>query len=214
LPGRKKKIQILDYGSGNLFSIKNAIERSSQDVEAIIDSTFQSDESDGLVLPGVGSFASAQRILNENRKTILDSVNRGGMPLLGICLGMQLMFEESEEGTGEGLKIFGGRVMRFPRNSGLKIPHMGWNTISLSTKMPNSRLCRGLNDDEWVYYVHSYYPDPVDERIVCAWTEYGDSRFPAIIAQENVFGAQFHPEKSHTVGARIVSNFVNVVKEN
>ncbi len=205
------KIQILDYGSGNLFSIENAIKKSSESVEVEVSSKFTSNTVDGLVLPGVGSFSSAQKILSENKSAILQDVRSQRLPLLGICLGMQLLFEESEEGPGEGLKLFKGKVRRFRASEGLKIPHMGWNTINLSSS--SSGLCEGLGMKEWAYYVHSYFPEVEDGNIVKGWTTYGSEKFASIIERKNVFGTQFHPEKSQTSGAKLISNFVSICEQ-
>lgn len=202
------KIQILDYGSGNLFSIENAIKNLSASIEVEVSSKFKSNAVDGLVLPGVGSFSSAQKILSENKDAILENVISRKLPLLGICLGMQLLFEESEEGPGEGLKLFKGKVRRFRAvDSSQKIPHMGWNTLHLNSS--DSKSCKGLHNEEWAYYVHSYFPTPEDEKIVKAWTEYGAEKFPAIVENESVLGTQFHPEKSQGSGAKIISNFIS-----
>lgn len=217
-----RKIQILDYGSGNLFSIKNSLERLSKlrdlaNVDVAIDSRYPPAEGtpDALILPGVGSFSSAQRVLGENREPILCDVRERRLPILGICLGMQLLFESSEEGAGEGLKLLRGRVRRLSPAAGCKVPHMGWNTISPSREAPPSeeprRLTEGLCASEWVYYVHSYFPEPEDLGVVEAWSEYAGTRFPAIVSHGNVFGTQFHPEKSHDCGARILSNFLAIV---
>src|SRR5487761_56957 len=202
------KIQILDYGSGNLFSIENALKRSSGAIEVKVSSKFRSRSADGLILPGVGSFSSAQKILSENKKAILEDVRSRKLPLLGICLGMQLLFEESEEGPGDGLKLFKGKVRRFRAVDSLKIPHMGWNTFHPASS--GSNFCKGLRMKEWAYYVHSYFPAPQDGRIVKAWTRYGNEKFPAIIESGRVFGTQFHPEKSQASGAKLISNFVSI----
>ena len=132
-----------------------------------------------------------------------------GTPLLGVCLGMQLMFEKSEEGQGKGLTLFRGKVLKFRPEPNLKVPHMGWNTLKLTKS--KSALCKGLSGEEWVYYVHSFYPSPQDENIVRAWTTYGSQRFPAIIERNNVFGTQFHPEKSSKAGFKLISNFAKSV---
>lgn len=200
-------IQILDYGSGNLFSIKDALSRVSKKYRVVVSSKYREGVVDALVLPGVGSFTSAQNVLGKHRESILSDV-KNGMPLLGICLGMQLMFEQSEEGTGEGLSIFKGKVVKFKAKKDLKIPHMGWNTFTLTD---DSKFCKGLSKSEWVYYVHSYFPVPKDESIVKAWTGYGEQDFPAIVAKGNVFGTQFHPEKSSKAGAKLVNNFASIV---
>ena len=200
-------VQILDYGSGNLFSIKDALSRVSKKISVKVSSRYKEDSIDALVLPGVGSFTSAQKVLGNHRDSILSDV-KYGMPLLGVCLGMQLLFEQSEEGSGDGLGIFKGNVVKFRPEKDLKVPHMGWNTLSLTD---GSKFCKGLSKSEWVYYVHSYFPQPKDERIVKAWTGYGRQKFPAIIAKGNVFGTQFHPEKSSKAGSVLVTNFAGIV---
>ncbi len=200
-------VQILDYGSGNLFSIKDALSRVSKKISVKVSSRYKEDSIDALVLPGVGSFTSAQKVLGKHRDSILSDV-KYGMPLLGVCLGMQLLFEQSEEGSGDGLGIFKGNVVKFRPEKDLKVPHMGWNTLSLTD---GSKFCKGLSKSEWVYYVHSYFPQPKDESIVKAWTGYGRQKFPAIIAKGNVFGTQFHPEKSSKAGSVLVTNFAGIV---
>lgn len=202
-------VQILDYGSGNLFSIKDALSRAPKKISVKISSKYREGGVDALVLPGVGSFTSAQKVLGRCREAILSDVKRNEMPLLGVCLGMQLFFERSEEGSGDGLGIFKGNVVKFKPEKDLKVPHMGWNTFSLASKEP--RFCKGLAKSEWVYYVHSYFPLPKEKSIVKAWTNYGDQNFPAIIARGNVFGTQFHPEKSSKAGSKLVNNFASMV---
>jgi glutamine amidotransferase len=210
---QKKTIQILDYGSGNLFSIQNSIERASKGkVKAIVRSNFQ-ETNDGLILPGVGSFSFAQRILEQNREQIIGAIKDSSLPLLGICLGMQLLFEKSEEGPGNGLNLFKGNVERFREDAKTKVPHIGWNTFRLvggKTKA-SSKFCKGLAEESWAYYVHSYFPKPKDDSVVKAWTKYGKNEFPAIIERENIFGTQFHPEKSGAAGLKLISNFVDYV---
>ncbi|MGI0092420.1 MAG: imidazole glycerol phosphate synthase subunit HisH [Nitrososphaerales archaeon] len=200
-------VQILDYGSGNLFSISDSLSRVSPELKVKISSTYSGRNIDGLVLPGVGSFSSAQRILEENREDILRDLQEKKMPLLGICLGMQLMFQKSEEGQGRGLALFKGDVVRFRTEANLKIPHMGWNIVNLRRKSKDFRFCKSLKDEEWAYFVHSYYPKPEDEQIVRAWTKYGTQKFPSLVERENIFGTQFHPEKSSTAGFKLISNF-------
>lgn len=204
-------IEVLDYGSGNLFSIKDALGRVSPHITVKVSSKYRKGTVDGLVLPGVGSFSSAQKILGENKETILDDVRGNGMPILGVCLGMQLMFEKSEEGKGEGLDLFRGNVVKFSPEQCIKIPHMGWNTLKITNS--KSLLCKGLSGEEWVYYVHSFYPSPRDEKSVSAWTTYGSQRFPAVIERSNVFGTQFHPEKSSKAGFKLIKNFGRCVLE-
>jgi glutamine amidotransferase len=200
-------IQVLDYGSGNLFSIKDALSRVSPEIKVRVSSKYRRGGADGLVLPGVGSFSSAQKILGENRDAILEDARE--MPLLGVCLGMQLMFEKSEEGRGRGLDLFDGQVVKFRPEPNLKVPHMGWNTLRISNL--KSLLCKGLSAEEWVYFVHSFYPSPQDESIVSAWTTYGTQRFPAVVERSNVFGTQFHPEKSSKAGFKLIKNFARCV---
>ncbi len=206
-------IGIIDYGMGNLYSVSKALER--MDVEYVIsndrDVLF---EAEGLILPGVGSFRDAMSILQE---TGLDSFIKeevaNGKKLLGICLGMQLLFEESEEnGITEGLSLLTGKVERFPgetaEGASYKVPHMGWNKLAFHQASP---LLDGVPED-YVYFVHSYYVKDFDEAELLASSTY-DVQVPAVVGRANVFGTQFHPEKSSNVGLAILENFVNLVKE-
>ena len=201
---------MLDYGSGNLFSISSALRKISSDIVVKISSVYKPGTTDGLVLPGVGSFTSGQKILRANKSAILHDIEARRTSVLGICLGMQLLFESSEEGEGTGLGIFKGNVVKFANDASLKVPHMGWNTINLTKE---SRLCKGVRDDEWVYFVHSFYPIPNDNSIVKAWTKYGKQRFASVVEQKNIFGTQFHPEKSQATGVKLLSNYIQSVKE-
>ncbi|WP_339147791.1 MULTISPECIES: imidazole glycerol phosphate synthase subunit HisH [unclassified Sutcliffiella] len=206
-------IGIIDYGMGNLYSVSKALER--MDVEYVItndrDVLF---ESEGLILPGVGSFRDAMSILQE---TGLDSFIKEeaarGKKLLGICLGMQLLYEESEEnGRTEGLSLLTGKVERFPGETAdgvsYKVPHMGWNKLEFQQA---SLLLDGVPED-YVYFVHSYYVKNFDTAELLASSTY-DVQVPAVVGRANVFGTQFHPEKSSHVGLAILKNFVNLVKE-
>jgi glutamine amidotransferase len=206
-------IGIIDYGMGNLYSVSKALER--MDVEYVItndrDVLF---ESEGLILPGVGSFRDAMSILQE---TGLDSFIKEeaarGKKLLGICLGMQLLYEESEEnGRTEGLSLLTGKVERFPGETAdgvsYKVPHMGWNKLEFQQA---SLLLDGVPED-YVYFVHSYYVKNFDTAELLASSTY-DVQVPAVVGRANVFGTQFHPEKSSNVGLAILKNFVNLVKE-
>lgn len=204
-------VQVLDYGSGNLFSIKDGLDRILPDLKVKISSRYKSGKSDGIVLPGVGSFTSAQKILGLNKKAIIQDVKEG-MPLLGICLGMQLLFEKSEEGSGLGLSIFRGNVVRFKPERGLKVPHMGWNTVNLVSENSSS-ICKNLSKKEWAYFVHSYYPVPKDKSTVRAITKYGRQEFPSIIEDGNIFATQFHPEKSSKAGLKLIKNFAAQVSK-
>lgn len=197
-------IAVIDYGAGNLHSVKNALDYLG--AESVI--TSSSDEilnADKVILPGVGSFGDAMRRLEE--KNLIDSVKRaadGTKPFLGICLGLQLLFEASEESPGvEGLGIFKGSVVRIPEH-GLKIPHMGWNNISLAK---DSRILPG--NKPYVYFVHSYYIKAEDKSDVSAYTEYGES-LDVAVERGNVFATQFHPEKSGKVGLDILKRFLDL----
>jgi len=158
--------------------------------------------ADALLLPGVGSFQEVARILPNNE--IRDMV-RDGKPLFGICLGLQLFFQDSEEGQGEGLEFFKGRNVRLP--STVKVPHMGWNTLQLTK--PNDIL-NDVPDGSYMYFVHSLYPVPTEKEIICSQTEYGTT-FTSSVAEKNVYGTQFHPEKSGDNGLRILKNFARIV---
>jgi glutamine amidotransferase len=159
---------------------------------------------DALIMPGVGSFQSASRVLSRMRRRILKLID-DGVPLLGICLGMQLLFKSSEEGPGEGLGILDGTVLKLP--SSVKVPQMGWNTIRICK---SNHLLDRIDSGSWVYYAHSYY-SKTSEAVICAETTYGIT-FPAVVAIDRVFGTQFHPEKSGAVGERILENFSRICK--
>ncbi|MFQ6054080.1 MAG: imidazole glycerol phosphate synthase subunit HisH, partial [Candidatus Bathyarchaeia archaeon] len=161
--------------------------------------------ADAVVLPGVGNFQLASRSLGPLRSEIAGMVE-GGVPLLGVCLGMQLFFEASEEGPGEGLALLKGRVLRMPED--VKTPHMGWNTIKI---LRSSDILDGIDDGDHFYFAHSYFARPVDEHITLAETRYGLS-FPSAVAEGNLYGVQFHPEKSGLPGERVLRNFARIVK--
>ncbi len=160
---------------------------------------------DGVVLPGVGNFSTASRNIKPFKPVLVD-LSGEGRPLLGICLGMQILFGESEESWGRGLNLIGGRVVRLPR--GVKTPHMGWNTLEVCRW---SELLDGVEEGSYFYFVHSYYAEPDDEDVVAAKTEYG-VRFPSVISSGCIFGTQFHPEKSGKSGALILKNFAEILK--
>ena len=194
------RVAVFDYGSGNLFSLKAALERLGASVE-IITKLENLDRFDGLILPGVGNFDPAIKSIKDYRKQLSKAIE-SGMPMLGICLGMEMLFNRSEEGKLKGLSILDGDVVMLPRK--VKIPHMGWNNLSIVGK---SKLLQGMKDNAWVYFVHSYRTKPKDRNIVVANSEYG-TEFPAVIEHENLFGTQFHPEKSSDVGAVMLKNFL------
>lgn len=201
-------IGIIDYGMGNLYSVSKAIERMNGEY-VISDDKEVLQESDGLLLPGVGSFKDAMHILHETGlANFIQTATKEGMPLLGICLGMQLLFEESEEnGQTKGLGLLPGKVVRFPHGN-YKVPHMGWNELYIKQ---SSSLLQGVPKGH-VYFVHSYYVDTPKEEIVLASSTYG-VEVPAVVGYKNVFGAQFHPEKSSEVGLAILKNYVNITKK-
>lgn len=199
-------IAIIDYGMGNLRSVQKGFETVGWEA-VVVDKPEAVDRAAGVVLPGVGAFADAMRNLRETR--MAEAVHRAvetGKPFLGICLGLQLLFDYSEEfGPTKGLGIFPGTVRRLPR--GLKVPHMGWNEIIVRRRVS---LLDGIPGDARFYFVHSYYVDPADADVVVAQTEYG-IRFASIVGRGNVFGIQFHPEKSSRMGLRILENFGKLV---
>lgn len=202
-------VAIIDYDAGNLKSVQKAFLRLGE--EAVV--TRDSGEilrADRIVLPGVGSFGAA---MSQLKKFGLDQVIREAVeqniPFLGICLGLQLLFEGSEENGGaEGLGLLRGRILKIPDTPGLKIPHIGWNSLELKN---NGRLFEGLAQQPYVYFVHSYYLKAANEQMVKAVTEYG-VQIHASVEQGNLFACQFHPEKSSTVGRNILENFLRVQK--
>ncbi len=200
-------IAILDYDAGNIKSVEKAFKILGED--SVLTRDFSViEKADRVVLPGVGSFADAMNHLKkyELDKAIKDFV-KSGKPFLGICLGLQLLFNSSEESKGvDGLGILEGEILRIPSEEGLKIPHIGWNSL----EYPNTgRLFDGIDEGSFVYFVHSYYLKARDEAIVKATTEYGVS-IHASIEKDNIFACQFHPEKSSTVGLKILKNFANI----
>ena len=195
---------IFDYGVGNLLSLKTALEKVGIDAKITV-SPRQLSRADAIALPGVGNFSPAATKLDAVKQTLLDAVE-SGKPLIGICLGLQLFFSESEEGPGEGLTLFKGKNVWL--KGSIKVPHMGWNTLRI---VKQSTFFEGVADESYVYFVHSLYPVPADKQIVATETEYGTT-FTSAIASGNVFGTQFHPEKSGNVGLRILDNFAKIVK--
>jgi len=161
---------------------------------------------DAVVLPGVGNFNAGSRNLKMLRNKIFSLVDEG-VPLLGVCLGMQLLFESSEESKGEGLGLFRGRVVRLPKT--VKIPHMGWNTLKI---LRQCDLLAGVSEDDYFYFVHSYYGNPADAAVVVAETDYG-LNFASVVNRGNIYGTQFHPEKSGEPGVAVLRNFVGIVKK-
>ena len=194
---------IIDYGVGNLLSLRCALEKVGLNTTTGL-SKQQIKKADAIALPGVGNFSAAAAKLEAVKEELVDAAE-SGTPILGICLGLQLFFPESEEGPGEGLPLFEGKTIRLPNS--VKVPHMGWNTLRI---VKQNEIFNGVKDEAYVYFVHSLYPMPVDKEIVCAQTDYGTT-FTSAIAAKNVYGTQFHPEKSGDVGLRILKNFAKVV---
>ena len=198
-------IAIIDYDAGNIKSVEKALPYLGE--EAVI--TRDRDEilkSDKVILPGVGAFGDAMEKLKQYglEETIHEVVDRQ-IPFLGICLGLQLMFESSEEAPGvEGLGLLPGKILKIPKKDGIKIPHMGWNDLSIKK---DARLFAGLEEHPYVYFVHSYYLQADDPSIVAATTEYGVT-IHASVEKDNIFACQFHPEKSSMVGLQILKNFI------
>lgn len=198
-------ITIIDYGSGNLKSIRNGFRRIG--AEALVTNDKKDlEQAEVLILPGVGAFGTAMKNLQKYQDIIHQHIQEG-KPFLGVCLGLQVLFSESEESPGvKGLDVFPGKVVRFPEMlppQGLKIPHMGWNNLNTLRYSP---LMEGIGQD-YMYFVHSYYVQPEDPEIVVATVDYG-VEVPAVVAQDNVFATQFHPEKSGPVGLEILKNFL------
>ena len=194
---------IFDCGVGNLLSLKCALEKVGLNVK--IGSTAQQlKKADAIALPGVGNFSAAAGKLDDVKEQLVNAVE-SGTPVLGICLGLQLFFQESEEGTGKGLALFEGKNVRLP--SSVKVPQMGWNTLRI---VKQTEIFEGVDDEAYVYFVHSLYPVPAEKEIVIAETDYGVT-FTSAIAEKNVYGTQFHPEKSGDVGLKILKNFAKTV---
>jgi glutamine amidotransferase len=198
-------VAIFDYGAGNIFSLKNSLEKVGAEVDVI--TTFDNPNSySGLLLPGVGNFDPAMNSIRGFSKTqFCDYV--GNMPVLGICLGMEMFFEKSDEGKQPGLNVIDGNVIILP--SSLKVPHMGWNNLEI--KKPG-KILEGIEDGSWAYFVHSYRVNPNSSDIITAESDYG-IKVPAVVEHENFFGTQFHPEKSSTAGKIMLENFLKECKK-
>ena len=206
------KIAVIDYGMGNLRSVSKALEHVAPGAQVVVssDPDFVSG-ADRVVFPGQGAMPDCMRELDSRglRQAVLDASR--GKPFLGICIGLQMLFDQSEEGGVRGLSVFDGTVRRFPHekmidSSGgrLKVPHMGWNEVRQTDAHP---VWRGIPSGERYYFVHSYYAVPAEHRFVSGEAEYG-LRFACAVARDNIFAVQFHPEKSHTAGLKLLANFI------
>ncbi|MFZ2197900.1 MAG: imidazole glycerol phosphate synthase subunit HisH [Thermodesulfovibrionales bacterium] len=202
-------IAIVDYGMGNLKSVEKGFKKVG--IDAIVTSNPKVvDGAEAVVLPGVGAFRDCIRNLTDLSLTeaVITSINKG-KPFLGICLGLQVLFSESEEfGTCKGLDIFRGKVVRF--QEGLKVPHMGWNTVKIINRPP---ILSDIEDNAFFYFVHSFYVVPEDKGIIATRTDYGTT-FTSMVWKDNVFATQFHPEKSQDLGLKVLAGFGKFVKKN
>jgi glutamine amidotransferase len=204
-------IALIDYGAGNLRSVHKALKFVGADVR-IVTRPEEIPGARALVLPGVGAFDDCinalrkQELLNASLEFI-----KTGSPFLGICVGYQALFEASDEfnSCAAGLCLFGGRVVRFKDDAGLKVPQIGWNQLHI--KQPHCPLFRGIDEGAYVYFVHSFYPEPRDPSIVATETTYGQT-FPSAVWKDNIYATQFHPEKSQKVGLQLLKNFISLAE--
>ena len=202
-------IAIVDYGMGNLRSVEKGFLKVGVDARIVNDAA-SIDNAEGVVLPGVGAFMDCIKNLTDMKLTeaIIKVIGKG-KPFLGICLGLQVLFSESEEfGVCRGLNIFKGKVVRFPKME-LKVPHMGWNTLDIKKKPP---MFDGIADKSYFYFVHSFYVVPEDKDIIAGTTDYGVN-FTAMVWKDNIFAMQFHPEKSQELGLKILKGYGDFVNK-
>jgi imidazole glycerol-phosphate synthase subunit HisH len=199
-------VAIFDYGAGNIFSLKTSLEKNGANVD-VITSFDQSKKYDGLLLPGVGNFDPAIRCIRDYSALGFNDFVKDKIPVLGICLGMEMFFQQSEEGKEKGLNVMGGEVIILPND--MKIPHMGWNSLEITKE---SKILEGVDNNSWVYFVHSYRVKPNDENIIVANADYG-IKVPAVVESNLFFGTQFHPEKSGKIGSVMIKNFLRVCKK-
>lgn len=200
-------IAIIDYDAGNILSVRKALEHLGEEV-ILTRSAEELLSADKVILPGVGNFGDAmEKIRGYELEDVIKEIVGRGTPFLGICLGLQIMFEESEEAPGvAGLGLLKGKIKHIPDGEYSKIPHMGWNSLDFAKA---GRLFKGIDEGAYVYFVHSYYLDAADKSIVTATTEY-NTKIDASVESGNVFACQFHPEKSSDVGLRILKNFIEL----
>lgn len=201
------KITVIDYGLGNLASVYNALVFLGAEAK-ISASPWDIEKADKLVLPGVGSFGGAMRGL-EKRQLIgpLTKALAAGRIYLGICLGLQILFDMSEEGNAKGLGILKGKVRRFQEKKGIKVPHIGWNNVKL--KAYSLKLTAGIKNGSYFYFDHSYYADAKEKEIEEATTDYGGN-FTSMISKDNIYAVQFHPERSQALGLKLLENFIKL----
>ena len=200
------KVAIFDYGAGNIFSLKNSLEKNGAEVD-VITGFDNLQKYSGLLLPGVGNFDPAIRSIRDYSAIDFNEYVSQDMPVLGICLGMEMFFEKSEEGKEKGLNVIDGEVVLLPTS--MKIPHMGWNNLEIKQ---SSKFLEGVDDGSWVYFVHSYMIKTKEAELIVADTDYG-IKVPAVIEQKNFIGTQFHPEKSGKIGSLMLNNFLSECKK-
>tara|TARA_B100000029_G_scaffold114020_1_gene106500 strand:+ start:521 stop:1129 length:609 start_codon:yes stop_codon:yes gene_type:complete len=199
-------VAIFDYGAGNIFSLKTSLEKNGASVD-VITSFDQAKDFAGILLPGVGNFDPAIRSIRDYSAIEFKDFVKDKIPVLGICLGMEMFFAKSEEGKEKGLDVLNGEVVLLPKE--MKIPHMGWNSLKITKQ---SKILDGVDNGSWVYFVHSYRAKPLDEEIVVANADYGIS-VPAVVEKGVFFGTQFHPEKSGKIGSLMMKNFLRECKQ-
>ncbi|MBD2120175.1 imidazole glycerol phosphate synthase subunit HisH [Trichocoleus sp. FACHB-262] len=203
-------IAVVDYDMGNLHSVCKGLERAGATPQ-ITDRPDEIAQTDAVVLPGVGAFDPAmQHLRSRHLEAPIKQAIASGKPFLGICLGLQILFDGSEEGQEPGLGIVPGVVRHFRREPGITIPHMGWNQLNLT--QPQLPIWQSLPTQPWVYFVHSYYVDPIDPQVRAATVTHGSQIVTAAIARDNLMAVQFHPEKSSDAGLQILANFVSQVR--
>jgi imidazole glycerol-phosphate synthase subunit HisH len=200
------KLAIFDYGAGNILSLQIALEKQGSDVD-VITSFDNVNNYAGLILPGVGNFDPAIRSIRDYSSVSFQDYVKDKLPVLGICLGMEMFFEKSEEGKEKGLAAIEGDVILLPNK--FKIPHMGWNSLRIKKSNP---LLEGVKDNSWVYFVHSYRVNPKNHDVIIADSDYGID-VPAVVSKGNLYGTQFHPEKSGKVGSLMIKNFLRECKK-
>ncbi|MGB3768060.1 MAG: imidazole glycerol phosphate synthase subunit HisH [Phormidesmis sp.] len=204
-------IAVIDYDMGNLHSACKGLEFAGA-TPIITNDVAKMEQADGVVLPGVGAFDPAMQHLRSRH--LVEPIRRiatSGKPFLGICVGLQLLFEGSEEGTEPGIGVFPGTIRKFKNEPGLTIPHMGWNQLQLT--QPDCPIWQGIPPEAWVYFVHSYYAEPTNPAINAATVTHGSQTVTAAVATGSLMAVQFHPEKSSQPGLQILSNFVTYVRE-
>ena len=208
-------IAVIDYGVGNLFSLLSSLNYVGLDTK-LTNNIEEIKNAKGIILPGVGAFRDAIGNLEKYglKETLINEAKKG-KPFLGICLGMQMLFEKSYEyGEYEGLGLINGTVEEIKKyiskNSDLKIPHMGWNSLAVNDGFKDDKILKDVNDNEYVYYVHSYFAK-TDMKNIVAYSEYG-TKIPGIVKNENVYGMQFHPEKSGDTGLKLLKNWGELIK--